>query len=283
VGCSSAVEADDGESSSDEGAIVGGDSDTVDQSAVAIVSPNDSGWICSGSVIAPRVVLTAAHCVAGGNRDKTGWRFQVFFGADRKHPKSSDRTIDIVSYQYPDRYRTSVLETSDSSGTAPTSPTTEPTESPTTAAGTDAPDPSGDPSDGDIAVVLLASDSPVPPLAVNLQPIDRRLVGQTVRFVGYGATKSVNDVALDSSKGVRRAGWLKIEGVLDATVVLPANPQNPCHGDSGGPLLLRTTRGPLILGVAHASFGNDCTGGADYNRTDVHAAFLAPYLATTTR
>jgi V8-like Glu-specific endopeptidase len=45
-------------------AIIGGTADTADASVVAIVTAADAGTpeLCSGTVIAPRVVLTAGHC-----------------------------------------------------------------------------------------------------------------------------------------------------------------------------------------------------------------------------
>src|SRR3954471_8493323 len=70
---------------SEEGAsVIGGESDPGDPSVVAVYAQQlgaTSGFLCTGSVIAPTVVLTAAHCVSP---EETGAdaRFVVLTAAD---------------------------------------------------------------------------------------------------------------------------------------------------------------------------------------------------------
>ncbi|MBI5534652.1 MAG: S1 family peptidase [Deltaproteobacteria bacterium] len=56
--------------------IAGGEPDTVDKFVVAILSTSIATYICSGSLIAPNLVLTAHHCVATTSTDQgveCGW------------------------------------------------------------------------------------------------------------------------------------------------------------------------------------------------------------------
>jgi MYXO-CTERM domain-containing protein len=60
LGCSSQVPG--GESKTEGLGIIGGDPDTTSHAIFAI--QNDAGGLCTGSLIAPNLILTAQHCVA---------------------------------------------------------------------------------------------------------------------------------------------------------------------------------------------------------------------------
>lgn len=64
--------------------IIGGSSDAADPAVVLVFAQQPrsaQGFLCSGTVIAPRVVVTAAHCLSPQTIG-TGNTFQVFFGSD---------------------------------------------------------------------------------------------------------------------------------------------------------------------------------------------------------
>lgn len=64
-----------------EAPIVGGAADTEHEAVVAIRSPQHPlGTFCSGTLITPTVVLTAAHCIHGAEQNDA--EVFVFFGAD---------------------------------------------------------------------------------------------------------------------------------------------------------------------------------------------------------
>src|SRR5262245_4557090 len=67
-----------------------------DDSVVAIVSPNNTTWMCSATVIAPRAILSAGHCFLRGNTDKTGWTFEVAIAKDAFAMVPGERRIAIT-------------------------------------------------------------------------------------------------------------------------------------------------------------------------------------------
>ncbi len=82
AGCQDGTE--DPSLGSDEGDIIGGTTDTGDPSVVMLRS-GGSGF-CTGTLVTPTVVLTAAHCVEGGDTTSVG------FGVNGSSTPASVRT-----------------------------------------------------------------------------------------------------------------------------------------------------------------------------------------------
>ena len=75
--------------------ITNGASDPGDPEVVALLRRGD--LVCTGTLVAPRAVLTAAHCLTVGLEPDT-----VAFGVSATNP---DETIDIVAHSvHPDYY-----------------------------------------------------------------------------------------------------------------------------------------------------------------------------------
>lgn len=134
--------------------IIGGQPTTGDPAVAALLAFDDEQQlfaICSGTLITPTILLTAAHCVdvpeAAG--------FVVYFGADLT--AEEDPSYEFV--------------------TATSRVAFHPQWNPDDIA-----------AGYDIGIAELAEPAPVTPRAVNLEPISQSQVGQPIRLVGWGDT-----------------------------------------------------------------------------------------------
>ena len=146
-------EAQVGESSA---AIVGG-TETTAYPAVPLLyaefgGPDNASQLCSGTLISPRVVLTAAHCVEF--RDGAPTTYLAYFGSNVLVDDDPQflSTVNIVDYVFHPEWDIQDLE-----------------------------------AGNDIGLVLLERAAPVPPMGYNRVPIDQRL-GEQVHLVGWGRT-----------------------------------------------------------------------------------------------
>lgn len=128
----------------------------------------------------------------------------------------------------------------------------------------------------DIAVVTLAKATTLTPIPVNKTALSSANVGASVRIVGYGASTHTNTGA-----GTKRTATTTI-GAVGSTLLQIGSAQQTCHGDSGGPALMKIGGVETIIGVT--SYGYDktttdvCYGGGYDTRADAYKTFIAKYL-----
>ncbi|HTE50724.1 MAG TPA: trypsin-like serine protease [Kofleriaceae bacterium] len=156
VGCGMAADGDVAAQIGEARAPIVGGTPTNQYPAVPLlyseVADQDGAQLCSGTLISPRVVLTAAHCVEFP--DGAPSQYVAYFGADVTVQSDPERrgAINIVDFVFHPEWDIDNLE-----------------------------------AGHDIGLVLLEQNAPVAPMPFNRAPVDS-LVGQQVHLVGWGKT-----------------------------------------------------------------------------------------------
>ncbi len=214
--------------------------------------------VCTGSVVASNVVLTAAHCVLRDDFSATvdPAHFTVVTG-NVHHLAQPHTSSAVTSLAVAPNFRT------------------------------EAPLPT--PLAGDAAVLILTQPTPSAP--VRLATSREWSAGTPVVLVGWGETGIANagDGLRVGTSSVQSDTYCATRfGHYDPSALIctqdtPAHRYAPCHGDSGGPLVMAapgTAGEPVEIGID--SFGaSDCSPEAPgfFTRADTVAAWVAGEIA----
>lgn len=234
--------------------IINGAVDTGDPAVVLVFAQNQTAaYPCSGFVVSPHVIVTAAHCIDPAIlTPKLGATYQllVFTGDDIHDPAQSSDPEN----------RFTVASSTISPLFAGLPPAGYVGEGP----------------DHDIGALITDEPLPAAPLPLNRTALDQASVGAPLRIVGFGNSKASDT----SSYGTRRQGAQTIVA-LDATHITVDGAPNLCGGDSGGASLFTRNGVESVAGVhSWVEHATSCTGKAFDVRVDIDvAAFIDPLIA----
>jgi secreted trypsin-like serine protease len=203
---------------SDSPAIINGTNDTDDPAVVLVLAqvPNSmNASLCTGEIISPHVVLTAAHCVDPATVG-TGAQFIVFTGQQLTNMSPNTDFLTVKETHFVTAFD------------------------------------SNNPQNGnDVGVVILANPTTITPVPYNRDAMSQSLVGMPARLVGFGITDA-NDT-MGTSAGTRRTAPTTLAHLDDLFVGLQDGQHGICEGDSGGPAFMMFNGVERIVGIT--SFG----------------------------
>ncbi len=224
------------------------------RSTLALIDPGSGAFFCTGTLVQPTVVITAAHCLM--TPDQAGFiqadDAQVGVGVLDARAVPQNKRVDIARF----------------------------TVHPNFAQNPQSDDPSSLGQDDDIAVLVLAR--PVDGLPVTpILPADRldELVGGTSLVIsGYG----VNDLRSDAA-GVLHIGQTSVvRSSAHEVLAGGGDDADTCFGDSGGPAYLDVGGRSYLVGATSRGANDapvDCGDRGIYTLVPAYHAWIDEVVA----
>ncbi|MCH9682918.1 MAG: trypsin-like serine protease [Deltaproteobacteria bacterium] len=212
---------------SDPDPIIGGFPTAVDEFDAVVALRTDGGRLCSGTVVAPQLVLTAAHCFADLREDTS---ITVHFGRD-----TSGMTMVSTDFAIHNQY---------------CDPCTEETY---------------DFAYVVLPEVYVPTDGYIVPITNQAEWNETMRVGNVVRLVGFG-TDDPSGQSLGTGPQPKRQVTTTIDRFTRLGFEFFAGGFNrdTCSGDSGGPAITQLGNGQLRLAGVTSRGQTPCGDGGWY-------------------
>jgi secreted trypsin-like serine protease len=234
-----AADAESDESDVTSDGIVGG---TIDKGHASVVLYQVNGGNCTGTLIARRVVLTAAHCVApsASGAPATG---RVLIGYDVRIAKTADFIPVTRSIAHP-AYK----------GLG------------------------GSGHDAALLILSRAAPASVRTTAIQRTALGPGLVGKSLLAVGFGRTDGNGK---GEKSGVKRRVRIPVSAVSPEEITAGNATMGTCNGDSGGPWLSVAGGREIVVGLTSYG-RTDCRGAAQATRVDRVLDLIDQYVTSST-
>ena len=187
--------------------IVNGQTTTGDPAVVALTAGGQS--FCTGTLIRPTVVLTAAHCLPPHTASfgLTSYsQIDVYFGSNVYG--GGGQFVNVVGGWTHPGWNEDVFE-------------------------------------DDIGLVRLQTSGPATPIPFREQPMGFGDVGDPVRIIGFGITSQQSP----NSSGVKRQATTQVSEVYQYIFTMDIAPSGTCSGDSGGTALMNLGGTEYVAGI----------------------------------
>jgi len=222
--------------------IIGGMSDVADPGVVLLymsVPGQQGGELCTGEVVSPHVVLTAAHCAGGEDPSITNASWSVYLGDDFGRATTANMLPVSAAHFHP-QFNSSDLG-----------------------------------SGNDVGVVIMRDALPsyVPTLSYNRASMETS-TGRTVRFVGYG----LDNATTQTGGGIKRSTTTTLTDHTALMLHFSDGAHETCNGDSGGPAFMSLGGQEIIVGLTSYGDVACAEGGYD-TRVDAFADWIDGWIA----
>lgn len=187
--------------------IVNGQTTTGDPAVVALTVAGQH--FCTGTLIRPTVVLTAAHCLPPHTASfgvTNHAQIDVYFGSNVYG--GGGQFVDVVEGWTHPGWNENVFE-------------------------------------HDIGLLRLQTSGPATPMPFRELPMGFGDVGDPVRIVGFGITSHQSP----NSSGVKRMANVQVSDVYDYVFAMNIAPSGTCSGDSGGTAIMNLGGVEHVAGI----------------------------------
>lgn len=194
-------------------------------------------FTCTATLIAPDVVVTAAHCLGGDGWGDFGFTLEIDLTKDVTNVVPA-----MITHQYPDFRESEVFP--------------------------------GMGKKNDIGVVILEEPIlgvPIERIDGDDDPIDLS-TGTELQLCGYGR----DSWSIAKTAGRKRDADVVVDLANHWELqTLESGPQ-PCRGDSGGPVFAETQYGRRLVGIVSRAIGDShkCDSGAIYTRVAQYSDWI---------